>query len=253
MPHSICDCIYSFLIVEPVTILSSVLEFLFLVLVVISGWSINFRFWKELQEERKNRPPGRKGNVIEPSMSWFCIIQMIFWPYDLLFLWVNANEIIPLDVFVNLPVGMCQALFTVVRAGRMCCAYNSLFVVLIRYTFIVHQQTANQWNYDIVSKLSKVASIAVPILMETVGAFTLGARIYPFKQVKDCLASRNAQNLTATDDGFAPSPFFTLTSHYLPASLIKMLSSIYLLITIIVFINISETFFYIQIFRKLKR
>ena len=136
----------------------------------------------------------------------------------------------------------------------MCCAYNSLFIVLIRYTFIVHHQKANQWNYDIVSKRSKIASLAVPMLMETVGVFTQSYGDFSsLEQVKECLSSLNAQNLTTTIDVFAPSPFFTLTSQYLPASLIKILSSMYLIITIIVFMNISEAFFYVQIFRNLKR
>ena len=80
---------------DSVSTLSTVLDFVFSVLISVCGVIVNYRFRKKLKEEKRNTPPGRKGNVIEPIMSWYCILQMIFWPYELLLLWMGFNGVIP--------------------------------------------------------------------------------------------------------------------------------------------------------------
>jgi len=243
--------VYRFLISQPVTILSTVLEFICILIVVICGLFLNAKFWRNLQEEKRSRIIGRRGNVIEPVMSWFTILQMIFWPYALFLLWVNSNEIIPSD---SLPSELCALLFRSMRIGRMCIAYNSLFVALIRYIYIVKHKTSNQWNYEKVSKWFQIASIVVPITMETLGLFTI--TLEEFKsmgQIKECLSFPKTENTTVDVEHLTPSPFANLTLQYLPASLVHVLYYIYMTITLVVFLNIGEVFLYFQIFRHMKR
>ena len=142
MSGSFCICIYRFLRgPQTVTILSTVLEFIAVLTVIVCGLVLNTKFWRIIQEEKRSRVIGRRGNVIEPMMSWFSILQMIFWPYALLFSWVNRSEIIPSN---SLPSWLCGLLFVIMRIGRMCLADNSLFVAVIRYIYIVkHKHQIN--------------------------------------------------------------------------------------------------------------
>ena len=251
MSNSFCVCIYRFLIAPQVTILSAILEFLALIIVIICGLVLNTKFWKILQEEKRSRVIGRRGNVIEPVMSWFCILQMIVWPYNLLFLWVNANEIIPSEY---LPSWLCLLLFVIMRIGRMCIAYNSLFVAVIRYIYIVKHHTSNQWNYEKVSKWFQIASIVVPIAVEILGLFTITFEEFKsMGKIKECLSSPETLNTIVNVEQLTPSPFASVTLRYLSPSFVHVLFYIYTAITLIVFLNIGEVFLYFQIFRHMKR
>ena len=167
MSENFFVCIFKFYS-NPGSLSSSILELIFVLVVIISGVLVNLRFRNKLLDEKKQKPIGRRGNVIAPVMELFCILQMIFWPFDLLLIWEVTNEIIPVD-FIHPYV--CQILLLTLKCGRVCIAYNSLFVALIRYIHIVHDKMANQWNYDKESRRFKLASIFVPLAMETVGHF----------------------------------------------------------------------------------
>ena len=176
---------------------------------------------------------------------------MIFWPYNLLFLWINANEIIPSD---SLPSWLCGLLYFTLRIGRMCIAYNSLFVAVIRYIYIVKHKTSNQWNYEKVSKGFQIASIVVPISLDTLGIFTITFdRLSSMGNIKECLSFPNPLNTTVDVEHLKQAPFADLTLQYLPASLVQALFYIHTTIQITVFLNIAESFLYFQIFRHMKR
>ena len=154
MSDQLCICFYKFIVDEPVTIPSVTFSFVLSVIIIITGWILNYIFWNRLRIQKKETPHGRKGNVIEPVMSWFCILQSCFWPYQLLILWINTNEIIPTD---SLPPWLCHIQFSILKLGRLSLSYNSAFVAFIRYVYIVHGKTSNQWNYERAAKRFKIA------------------------------------------------------------------------------------------------
>ena len=84
MRKSICKCIYRYLIDEPVTWTSIILDFLMSFAIATIGLITNYRFKNKLRKEKKSTLPNRKGNVIEPIMRWYLIFAMVFWPYELL-------------------------------------------------------------------------------------------------------------------------------------------------------------------------
>ena len=79
-----CACIYESFADEPGTIWTTLLELIFSVFVVVCGVTVNVIFMKKLQNEKRNAPINRKGNVIEPIMSLVGWIQIIYWPFFLL-------------------------------------------------------------------------------------------------------------------------------------------------------------------------
>ena len=66
--------------------------------IVVCGVFLNYKLHKILKIQKKSRPFGRKGNVIEPIVGWFCLIQMVHWPYQLLLICGWLNNLIPLTV-----------------------------------------------------------------------------------------------------------------------------------------------------------
>ena len=233
---------------EPVSTLSTILDFLLSVLISVCGVILNYRFRKKLKEEKRNTPAGRKGNVIEPIMSWYCILQMIFWPYELLFLWIWSNGVITSD---QMPSWLFYLLTLLMRFGRMCIAYNSLFVAFIRYLYIVHRQKANQWNFERTSRRFQIASISIPVVLETVYFFTADFSEYSTisDRFDDCLASFDASYTTKNVRPFG----LELSLRVFPLPLVLMLRYICLIITIIVACNVAEVFLYINIFQSMQR
>ena len=132
MPHW-CACVYFGLIDDDRTIWGTSAEFLFSAFVMLCGVKVNYKFLMNLKRERRNTPVGRKGNVIEPLMSWFCWIQIFYWSYYLLHFWINANGVIPMEWYDS-PNGeiMCMILGHIIALGRLYVAFNSLFVFCIR-------------------------------------------------------------------------------------------------------------------------
>ena len=251
MSDTFCICGMKTVVDEPVSTFSTVLEFLFSVVISICGVTVNYRFRKKLQEEKRNRPIGRKGNVIEPIMSWFCILQIIFWPYELSYLWIVNNEIIHSD---QMPTWLCPVLYSIMRFGRMCVAYNSLFAALIRYLYIVHQQRSNQWDFEKTGKRFQIASISIPIAMETIGIFTQSFTELSKSsdRFEDCIVSYAGSNSTSNVE-LPTSLLVRLTMQYLPEPLVLTIRYIYLTISVVILMNITEAFLYLKVFQSMRR
>jgi hypothetical protein len=241
------------LIDMPVSLWSTVLEFLFSVMISVCGEIINYRFMSKLKEDKRRTPLGRKGNVIEPIMRWYCKLQMIYWPYHLLTFWVLFNEIIPFEYMNG---WWCSAWWGVLKFGRMCIGWNSLFVALIRYIYIVHRQKSNQWNFEKIGRYFRISSIAIPVAIETIGLFVTTSAEYQttFERdvFKSCVVSLQDHNTTHNIQ--TPEPFFrALTLQVIPEWLILGVYSVYVCLTIAVFSNVIDGFLYFQIHRTIKR
>ena len=251
MSHRLCTCYYKVLINEPISTWSTILDFLFSLLISITGVVLNYRFLIKLKEEKRNKPVGRRGNVVGPVMHWFCILQIIYWPYNLLILWIHSNEIVP---STSLNEWICTMLLFILKLGRECIAYNSLFVALIRYIYIVIPQKTNQLDFEKTSKRFQIASIAVPISWGIIGTFTINSHgmVDSEDQFKHCVAFY--AGLNSTDKFKMPNTYgYEFTVQFLPESLIVAIRYIYFSTTIIVILNIIEAFLYFKIFQNMHR
>ena len=254
MPDIYCACINKSYINIPVSFWSTILEFVFSLMIVVCGEIINYRFMKKLKEEKRRTPIGRKGNVIEPIMRWYCKLQIIYWPYRLLSTWICFNEIIPFEYMNG---WWCSvAILVVLKTGRMCIGWNSAFVALIRYMYIVHRQKLNQWEFTKIGSYFRISSIYIPVGIETVGLFVTS---YPEHKItveqevfKSCVASLQGHNTTVNIQ--SPEPYFrALTLQVVPEWIILGVYSLYACLTVTVFINVIDGFLYFQIYRSIKR
>jgi hypothetical protein len=204
-------------------------------------------------EEKRNVPLGRKGNVIEPIMSLFCKLQMSYWPFHAMYYWIANNEIIPFEYMNG---WWCSIAIYGIRLGRICIAYNSIFVALIRYIYIVHRKKSTLWEFSKVGRYFRIASIAIPVIMETIGAFTNLHALYDhafFKNgFKDCIAFYMGYNTTGNIQIPKPIPL-AWTLQVIPENMVLVANCIYIFITIVVIMNVAEVFLYFQIYRSVKR
>ena len=253
MRETICKCIYRHLIDEPVTWTSIIADFLMSLTIATFGLVTNTRFRNKLQEERKTTLPGRKGNVIEPIMRWYLIFVMIFWPYELLYFWINAHEIIPSSWFEN--CWLMNIMMHPIRTGRTIIAYNSFFVALIRYLYIVHYKRAKKWDFRKTGRVFQLASILVPLGMEIVRISTEidVPGLKTTERFQTCVILNEGLNTTSSSIQLPQPATVEFTLRFLPRSLVSVLYYINLVITLIIGSNLVETFLYYKIFESIKR
>ena len=184
-------------------------------------------------------------------MRWFCVFQMTYWPYHLLTFWIMTNEIIQSE---QMNGWWCSAMLAIgVRFGRMIVAYNSLFVAMIRYVYIVHRQKANQWEFEKVGRCFQIASIAVPVAIECVGVFVDSYQQYTnLPGFDECVAFYQGLNNTIGMAISRPSSV-EWTMNYVPESLVLGIYYPYMCITGAVFLNIPEGVFYLRIHQSISR
>ena len=228
-----CKCLLKSFGDRPVPLYSTILQGVFSLVICVCGVFLNYKVSKKLKQERKRRHLGKKGNVVEPIMRWFVILQIIFWPLQLLFFWVHVNSIIAVK---TVPWWLCRFMTSILATGRIIIAFNSFFVALIRYMYIVHELKANQWNFETIGRLSQIGSIMFPTLvsffMNTTFDFNLGLW---------------------TQCGNSKRILLNFTQNYFSSSIVHIVGMISFFILMIVFLNITEAFLYFKIFRVIKR
>ena len=246
----VCQCIYKTFIDQSVTLNSTILDFLFSIIIGVSGVVINYTFLKKLREEKRNTPLGRKGNVIEPIMRWFCFVQIFYWPYHLVFFFLSFNGIIPAEYMNG---WWCNVSMFSIKFGRVLIAYNSFFVALIRYIYIVHNQKANQWDFENVGTIFRISSVAIPFSIETIGVFVHTHQHYQEQDgFEECIAEYSGLN--NTENMLIPTPYpVAWTVKLIPELSINVINQIYEVVLVVVLSNIVECFLYFQIYRSIRK
>ena len=219
-----------------VSIIPTVLEFVLSFIISICGIFLNYKFLKKLKTERRNKPMGRKGNVIEPIMRWFIVLQMIFWPYEL-FMFSQAVGIAKLS---SLTPSLCPFYYWSVILGRAIVAYNSLFVALLRYVYIVHERKANQWDFESVGRRFQIASISIPIVHMIILGFTMRPKY---------LLSDGDINICS----YMTPVLITFTVKFVSEPLADTIAMIAAILVTFVYLNLVEGYLYVKIFQSIKR
>jgi hypothetical protein len=250
MPYFLCTCIYKTFADESVSTWSTILELLISFIIGACGVILNYVFLKKLQAEKRSRLLGRKGNVVEPVMSWFCVFQIIYWPYYLLYFWILFNGIIPSDYMNG---WWCSALMYPIKFGRFIIGYNSFFVAFIRYLYIVHQQKSNQWEFARVAKIFQISSFVIPLVINLIETFTNSHTMFQNQSnFKECIAFY--QGVNTTDNLRIPvAVTVAWTMKYVPEWIIGTVFYVINFIQVIALFNILEGFLYLQIYRSITR
>ena len=167
-------------------------------------------------------------------MRLFCVLQITFWPYKLL-MFSRVMYIINLTSMVP---SLCPFFVWTIVLGRTVVAYNSLFVALIRYLYIVHDRKANQWDFEVAGRRFQIAIISFPIIHAFMFSLTLRARGF-FPSANHCL------HITPV--------LINFTMKILSEKVADTIAIICTVITVFVYMNLTEEYFYIKIFQTIKR
>ena len=167
-------------------------------------------------------------------MRLFCVLQIAFWPYELL-MFSRVMRIINLTSMVP---SLCPFFVWTIVLGRTVLAYNSLFVALIRYLYIVHDRKANQWYFEVAWRRFQIASISFPIIHVIMFSLTLRARGF-FPSANHCL------HITPV--------LINFTMKFLSEKVADTMSIICTVMLVFVYLNLAEGHFYIKIIQTIKR
>ena len=256
MSDPVFYCLYQSkgLIEKPHEIWSTTIEFMLVVFMIFIGVALNYRFLKKLKEEKRKRPLGRKGNVIEPIVSSFCIVQMFYWPYGILYFWSFSNELIRIE---HLSGWWPNILIEMIRMGQVYLGWNSFFVALIRYIYMVHRERSNQWDFENIGKIFRIASFVIPVLLQCVGIFTHNwveyqTQVDDQEWLKECISSN--MNTNASDIEI-PQPTYPLrwTMTLFSESMIHICWYIWLSLTLMSQLHVFDVLLYSQIFLHIRR
>ena len=258
MAFGSCQCTHLGFWYDPSSVVFTILEFLMISFIGVIGLIINYKFRKRLKREKRQRAPGRKGNVIEPLMSWHCLILMFGTPYCQLLHWQFANEVISSHL---VPEWLCILLTTIERCISFVGVYNSLFVALIRYVYIVHQKKSNEWDFERVGKRFQFASFLIPIGMEIVHYVSNSNNQYMTKnaiamgkeKIEGCSESYEFVNSTYGFQDPADLKLAPFVWNKVSQDVAFVAYYIYWAISGLVSLNIIEGFLYIKIFGCIKR
>ena len=233
MNDSYCMCLVESFHEKNLSILQPILTFIFSLIISICGVFLNYKFLKKLKIERRNKPLGRKGNVIEPIMRWFLVIQIIYWPYQLLMfhraMYYNIISMIP---------PLCPFYIWSIILGRTTVAYNSIFVVLIRYVYIVHERKASQWDFEKVGRRFQIASICTPWIHIIMMGFSLRLKAV-FPHANHC--------------PHQTSFLLSITREPALQPLVDTIATVCAITMGVVYLNVMEGYLYIKIFQRINQ
>ena len=238
------DCRYNFFVDIPQNTYVMVLGFILSLSIIVSGIILNANFFIKLKEQKSRRQVGRKGNVIEPLMKIFCVFQMIYWPMELIFMWVNTNGIIS---SYQMPTWLLYLFYELIRFGRTYIATNSIFIALIRFLYIVHQRKLNQYDFENVGKVFQALSIITPLAVELVSMFSFSGNFCQLKSFND-----DPMEFSSTQE-FIQKETVEWTLRYLPRQIVYSMALFYVTTKILIVSNILEVLIYAKIFRSIER
>ena len=251
MPDIVCTCIYEAYIDKSTTFLTTVVDFVLSVCIGVLGIIINYKLIRNLKEEKRSKPIGRKGNVVEPIMQIYCKFQVAFWPCYLLYFWLHFNGSIPSALMKG---WWCNVITQIsIAFGRTYIAWISFFVALTRYTYIVHRETANLWDYERVGMVFKICSVVIPIVFGLIRLFTSPYKMYQTgESFESCIAFHLEYN--STSNMTTPNAYpYTWTLKYIPKNILLGIVYARNTIDVLAFFNIAEAYLYFAIFRQIKR
>ena len=248
MTLSCCITAQKIFVEHPVKFWTTISEFIFTLIICTCGVTLNIKFSKKLEQERRCKPVGRKGNVIEPIMRWFIKLQIVYWPLELFVFWIIVNDLIP--SFIHPQICFLGAF--IITCGRLIVAFNSIILALIRYLYIVHSQKASKWEFDKVAKWFQISSIAVPLSIHILWWLTFDRTLFIQDMIEKIYTKKDvASNTTLTQCTKEIPP--SVTSQYLPKPFIDTMAIFTTIVGAIAFLNIAECFLYAQIFKTIQR
>ena len=149
---------------DPMTSSTTVMDWInlpFLIVVILAGIFVNWKFVTNMREDDKGRGANSNGILVRDVMSTNAKTQMVIWPTILIFWWMFKED-------VEFPAWLHSSFCywkLIIQIFRIYFAFNSLTIAVMRYTFIVHQDRVSLFGVDKAKRLFYYGSIIIPVLI----------------------------------------------------------------------------------------
>ena len=224
------------------------------VLVIVFGVMINKRLFKLVRNDK----PGERGKVFQQILGSYAVIQSIGWPF--IMVWMIGIGIllqiygrtIPACFYVNcVHIGVFSYIFLRTYVG-----FNSLILAAGRYIFVVHDHHVMKWGIEVVARILIRSSFIIPMLMAVLSDSVITLEYNGWlSQIQQYEASCRSQdshqqeyqefivgNETVKD--LFKSPLYVMLHSLLPAWFTSALYGLHLVLTIVLYSNVSEGIIY---------
>ena len=230
-------------------------DFMLSILFSITGFLINWKLLKDIEEDDRRRCPGEAPSAIHYIMISFLKIQRALTLYYIWLNWFLNEEIFDLPEWLQYLLCYDQYLS---NFSAIHCGFNSLVIASIRYMFIVHDERVMLFGKDKLKALFEHGSYVAPIALTCLAGFTMPMpENFQAPAQLICNALRHQSlNITYRDKKCTSvqySPLLSFSHRYVPTEITTYLGICLKIIFVIVGANVVEGILYWKIFNKIKR
>ena len=231
-----------------------------LALTLIVGVIINYRLLKSVRNEEQGEP----GKILQRILETYALVQVICWPClvlgytSLVYIMQNYENFLDPCIIINIHHIFMFAFLLV----RFFIGLNSLILAVGRYAFVVQHIRMLSFGIKRFGKLLVHSSFFVPVLMSLWASavmsfeYRFGGSWYA-KYANFCPSTYDddIQTHTANDnDEFQPytangmyrSPLYNLMNHYTTPVIRKAFYVGFVIMSSILYLNITEGIIYIK-------
>ena len=147
----------------------SVVYLLGIIVLILSGILVNWKFLRNMRDDDKDRGPNSNGILIRDVMETHTKTQMVITPTFLIFFWILRSGV---EFPVWLHPSFCYVKF-IVQTFKIYFAFNSLAIAAMRHTFIIHHNSVSLFGIENTKRLFYYGSILTPGMIAILSECTI--------------------------------------------------------------------------------
>ena len=235
---------------------SSIVDLIICSTICLLGIVINVKYLKDMKEEERSLGANSNGLLIRRVMTTYTITLIVSVPIQLslsCFLYVKDEN---LELPTWFQYSMCYRIY-LGQGLRIYHGFNSLVVAAMRYCFVVHRNDILRFGMEKAKSLFYYGSLATPIMIEILVAFTFpklnffNAAMSLCKESYQDSHNRIDLNVTITQ-GFS-LPVYSFAHRYISSDITYYVRIFVFLLIAIIFSNVVEGILYYKTFAHITR
>ena len=255
MPLYPCSCAFDLIMPDTSTPLSMTIHIISNVFLVISGFMINLKLYKDLQaEHRIARGKRERGNILYYTLTTYSIVQITVRPLGRIYMTIVVCGL--LDP-IRYSFWMCHITRWMLLTQESYLAFHSLSSALVRYAFIMHENKVNRFGAEKTQKFFQYVSVLFPVVLMSLWQVIDAPLVqYYLPEYRECIeAAYNATNVT---DPHLPDksyffPFYIYLTTVFPDKWVDGANIALGILAVVAFCNLVEMPLYYIMFKDITR
>ena len=224
-----------------------------LILTLIVGIIINYKLLKSVSQEEH----GESGKIFQRILETYALVQLICWPglvlgfTTLVYIIQNYESFLDPCVIININHILLFAFLLV----RLFIGLNSLMLAVGRYAFVVHHSRMLSFGIKRFGKLLVYSSFIVPVFMSLWASAIISLEYrsgdsWYARYANVCLSTYDDDLQSYNDlqpyNRVYRSPIYNLVNYYTPPVIRKALYVGFVIMSSILYLNITEGIIYVK-------